>query len=128
MIAIVDYGSGNVGSIANIYRQLKIPHQITNDPRHLEAADGYILPGVGAFDATMGYLSTSGIIELLSEQILDGGKKVLGVCVGMQIMADSSEEGALPGPGSVHGQGRRIDVPTLPPAPHLPRGLRGPGG
>lgn len=120
MIAIVNYGSGNVGAIANIYKQLKIPHQITGDLRDLEAADRYILPGVGAFDATMGYLSTSGIIELLSEQILEGGKKVLGVCVGMQIMADSSEEGVLPGLGWIHGQVRRIDVATLPAPPHLP--------
>jgi glutamine amidotransferase len=120
MIAIIDYGSGNVGAIANIYKQLKIAHKITGDLRELEAAERYVLPGVGAFDATMSYLNKSGMVELLNEQILVRQKKVLGICVGMQILADSSEEGVLPGLGWIHGRVRKIDVASLPVPPRLP--------
>jgi imidazole glycerol-phosphate synthase subunit HisH len=120
MIAIIDYGSGNVGAIANIYKQLKIPHQITGDLRDLEAAERYILPGVGAFDATMSYLNKSGMVEMLNEQVMMRRKKVLGVCVGMQILADSSEEGVLPGLGWIHGRVRKIDAASLPVPPRLP--------
>lgn len=120
MIAIIDYGSGNVGAIANIYKALKIPHQITGDLKCLEGAERYILPGVGAFDATMSYLNSSGMLNLLSEQVLVRGKKVLGICVGMQILAESSEEGALPGLGWIKGRVRKIDATYLASPPHLP--------
>lgn len=120
MIAIIDYGSGNVGAIANIYKQLKIPHQITGDLKALEAAERYVLPGVGAFDTTMRYLSNSGMVGLLNEQILGRGKKVLGICVGMQILADSSEEGELSGLGWIRGRVRKIDADVLAAPPRLP--------
>lgn len=120
MIAIIDYGSGNIGAIANIYKQLKIPHLITGDLRQLESADSYILPGVGAFDVTMRYLNKSGMVGLLNEQVLAKKKKVLGICVGMQILADSSEEGVLPGLGWIPGRVRKIDKATLSVFPKLP--------
>lgn len=120
MIAIIDYGSGNVGAISNIYKQLKIPHQITSDLKVLEAAERYVLPGVGAFDATMSYLNRSGMVAILNEQILERGKKVLGICVGMQIFADSSEEGELPGLGWIPGRVRKINVSSLARPPFLP--------
>ena len=120
MIAIVDYGSGNVAAIANIYKRLKIEHVITGDPRALAAADRYILPGVGAFDATMSHLRESGIVSTLNEQVLEKGKKALGICVGMQILGDSSEEGSLPGLGWVPGRIRKIDASLLKQSPRLP--------
>lgn len=120
MIAIIDYGSGNVGAIADIYKRLKIPHQITRDLKCLEAAERYVLPGVGAFDATMSHLSGSGMLELLNEQVLVRGKKVLGICVGMQILAESSEEGTLAGLGWIKGRVRKIDASRLASLPHLP--------
>lgn len=120
MIAIIDYGSGNVGAIANIYKQLKVPHKITGDLRELEEAERYILPGVGAFDATMGYLNQSGMVALLNEQVLVQRKRVLGICVGMQILAESSEEGVLSGLGWVPGRVRKIDAATLSAPPRLP--------
>lgn len=120
MIAIIDYGSGNLGAIADIYKQLKFPHKITRDPSEIEAADRYILPGVGAFDTTMTYLNEAGMTELLTEQVVGGGKKVLGICVGMQILAESSEEGALPGLGWIKGRVRKIDASALPNPPYLP--------
>lgn len=120
MIAIIDYGSGNIAAIANIYKKFKIPHLITGDLRELESAERYILPGVGAFDATMRYLNKSGMVGLLNEQVLGKKKKVLGICVGMQILADSSEEGVLPGLGWIPGRVRKIDETTLSRAPKLP--------
>lgn len=120
MIAIIDYGSGNVAAIANIYKQLKIAHKITGDLRELAGADRYILPGVGAFDTTMDYLRRSGMMDLLHEQVAGMKKKVLGVCVGMQILADSSEEGVLPGLGWIPGRVRKIDTSPLHAPPHLP--------
>lgn len=120
MIAIIDYGSGNVGAIANIYKQLKIAHKVTGDLAELEAAERYVLPGVGAFDTTMDYFRRSGMTELLHEQVMGKGKKVLGICVGMQILADSSEEGGLPGLGWIPGRVRKIDASLLPQSPRLP--------
>ncbi|OLU33076.1 imidazole glycerol phosphate synthase subunit HisH [Pseudomonas sp. PA27(2017)] len=120
MIAIIDYGSGNVGAIANIYKQLKIAHCITGDLGELARADRYVLPGVGAFDTTMSYLRGSGMVDLLNEQVLVNKKKVMGICVGMQILADSSEEGALPGLGWIPGKVCKIDASNLPDAPRLP--------
>lgn len=120
MIAIIDYGSGNLAAIANIYKQLKIPHLITSEATEIQNADRYILPGVGAFDATMRYLKESGLVELLNEQVLEKKKKVLGICVGMQILGDSSEEGTLPGLGWIHGQVRKMDVRMISSGPRLP--------
>ncbi|MWL88208.1 imidazole glycerol phosphate synthase subunit HisH [Cupriavidus sp. SW-Y-13] len=120
MIAIIDYGSGNVSAIANIYKKLKVAHVITGDAAELAAAERYVLPGVGAFDTTMDYLRDSGMVELLNEQVLVKKKKVLGICVGMQILADSSEEGVKPGLGWIPGRVRKIDASTLTSSPKLP--------
>lgn len=120
MIAIIDYGSGNLAAIANIFKQLKIPHLITSDTIEIQNAERYILPGVGAFDATMKYLKESGLVELLNEQVLEKKKKVLGICVGMQILGDCSEEGVLSGLGWIRGQVRKIDVSKISTGPRLP--------
>lgn len=120
MIAIIDYGSGNLAAIANIYKQIKIPHLITSDHDEIKQADRYILPGVGAFDATMKYLRESGLVDLLNEQVLEKKKKVLGICVGMQILGESSDEGVLSGLGWIRGRVRKIDVSRITSGPRLP--------
>ena len=109
MIGIINYGSGNVGAIGNVYKKLRIPHFISSDIFELEAANRYILPGVGSFDATMANLQHSGLIGMLNEQVRGNGKKVLGICVGMQILAQASEEGLLAGLGWIPGRVRKID-------------------
>ncbi|WP_090143104.1 imidazole glycerol phosphate synthase subunit HisH [Limnohabitans sp. DM1] len=113
MIAIVDYGSGNVAAIADIFKRLKVPHLITRDHAELRSADRYVLPGVGAFDTTMRTLRDSGLVNLLNDEVHEHGKKIMGVCVGMQILGDSSDEGVLPGLGWIPGHIRRIDPATL---------------
>lgn len=120
MIAIINYGSGNIAAIANIYKQLKVPYVVTSDVNEVEKAERYILPGVGAFDATMRYLSESGMVATLNEQVLVNKKKILGICVGMQILAESSEEGVLAGLGWIPGRVRKIDASLLPAGPKLP--------
>jgi glutamine amidotransferase len=120
MIAIVDYGSGNVAAIADIFKRMKVPHAVTADHAELRAADRYVLPGVGAFDTTMRTLRESGLVDLLNEEVHGRGKSIMGVCVGMQILGDSSDEGVLPGLGWIPGHIRRIDVNTLQGSPKLP--------
>lgn len=120
MIAIVDYGSGNVAAIADIFKRLKVPHAVTSDHVELRSADRYVLPGVGAFDTSMRTLRNSGLVEVLNDEVHGRGKKILGVCVGMQILGDSSDEGVLPGLGWIPGQVRRIDATTLHSCPKLP--------
>lgn len=122
MIGIVDYGSGNVAAIADIFKRLKLPHMISRDHAELRDAERYILPGVGAFDTTMLTLKESGLIDLLNEEVLCKGKKILGICVGMQILGDSSDEGSLPGLGWIPGHITRIDrssIKALPKLPHM---------
>ncbi len=120
MIGIIQYGSGNVAAIMNILKQRKIAHFLSGDPRELEKAERFILPGVGAFDPTMENLTNSGVIDVLNEQVLDKGKKVLGICVGMHLLAEKSDEGERPGLGWIKGTVRRIDKNTLESKPHLP--------
>jgi imidazole glycerol-phosphate synthase subunit HisH len=120
MIAIIDYGSGNVSAIANIFRRRNVPHIVTGNPVEVETADRFILPGVGAFDPTMATLRQSGLLDCLNDQVVTKGKKVLGICVGMQLLAESSEEGTLPGLGWIKGCVRRIDASVLNAPPLLP--------
>lgn len=120
MIAIIDYGSGNVSAIANIFRRKNVPHIVTGNLADVETADRFILPGVGAFDPTMATLRDSGLLDCLNDQVVTKGKKVLGICVGMQLLAETSEEGTLPGLGWVRGRVRRIDASALNAPPLLP--------
>lgn len=120
MIGIVDYGSGNIAAIATIYKQLRIPYLVSGDPQELAEADRYILPGVGAFDTVMNDLAKLGIIEMMNQEVMGKGKLAMGICVGMQILADSSEEGDGRGLGWVPGRVRKIDASRLNRAPKLP--------
>lgn len=120
MIAIVDYGSGNVAAIADIFKHLKQPHVITRDHAELRSAERYILPGVGAFDTTMRTLRESGLVDVLNEEVLGKRKKILGICVGMQILGESSDEGSLSGLGWIPGHIGRIDAAAIPERPKLP--------
>lgn len=106
MISIIDYGLGNVGAFANVYKRLNIPAVIVRQPRELEGATHVILPGVGAFDHAMELLDASGVRPVLSSLVESARVKLLGVCVGMQMLADSSEEGGAGGLGWIPGRVR----------------------
>lgn len=109
MITLVDYGLGNIQAIANIYKRLSIPARIAGTAQDLADAQRVILPGVGAFDWAMSRLDKSGMRATLDELVLAQRKPVLGICVGMQMMAWRSEEGERPGLGWVDGEVRRFE-------------------
>ncbi len=91
MIAIIDYGMGNLRSVTNAFRRLDAPIMITSDASTVREAAGLVLPGVGAFGKCMENLRNSGLIDVIKEAIA-AGKPYLGICLGMQILLDSSEE------------------------------------
>ena len=109
MISIIDYGSGNINAIANIYDILRIPYFIASTPNQLEDSEKIILPGVGSFDHCMQKLSDSGLKEILNKKVLLDKIPVLGICIGLQIMAEKSEEGDLSGLGWIKGSVKRFD-------------------
>ncbi|MGJ8590118.1 MAG: imidazole glycerol phosphate synthase subunit HisH [Yoonia sp.] len=120
MLCIIDYGSGNVGAIANICERERIPYLITEDPARFEAATHFLLPGVGAFDPTIETLRNSGIIAALESEVMERGKPIMGICVGMHLLANGSDEGQGKGLGWIPGHVTRIDTRTLNQRPHLP--------
>ncbi len=120
MIGIVNYGSGNVHAIANIYNQLNIPYVISSEQSVLSNATHLILPGVGAFDETMSILNSSGLKLFLDEMVLERKKPILGICVGMQLLSEGSEEGNLKGFGWIKGRVKRFDEKLLSQKPYLP--------
>ena len=110
MIAILDYGLGNLGSIANMLRVIGEKNRITAGPEEIAKADGIILPGVGAFDAGMRNLNQSGLTDVIRERA-SAGIPILGICLGMQLLGRKSEEGVLPGLGLIPFDCRRFSFP-----------------
>ena len=122
MIAIVNYGSGNIHAIANIYGRLNVPFMIASTPDEIAIAKRIILPGVGAFDQAMHELVRSGMREALDEAVLVRRRPVLGICVGMQLLASASEEGNAAGLGWIDGTVRRFNDTSASrkaPVPHM---------
>lgn len=97
MNIIIDYGMGNLGSIANMIAKIGANCIITSNKNKIEKATKIILPGVGAFDNGMKNLNKLGIIPLLNHKAFEEKTPTLGICLGMQLMTASSEEGNLPG-------------------------------
>jgi imidazole glycerol-phosphate synthase subunit HisH len=109
VITIIDYGLGNILAFKNIYKRLNIPVAVAQTSDELRGATKLILPGVGSFDHAMKLLQASGMRPALDSLVMERGMPILGVCVGMQILAAGSEEGRLPGLGWIDGQVRRFD-------------------
>lgn len=99
MIVVIDYGMGNIGSIANMLRRVGAEARISADHEVIDAAGKLILPGVGAFDQGMQNLADRGLIPLLTRKVVQEKTPILGVCLGMQLFAHTSEEGRCPGLG-----------------------------
>lgn len=122
MIAIVDYGLGNILAFANVYKRLNLEVAVARCAEDLRGATKVILPGVGAFDHAMRMLDASGMRAPLDELALGARVPVLGVCVGMQILAGSSDEGAERGLGWIDGRVRSFRSQTFDkplPMPHM---------
>jgi glutamine amidotransferase len=118
-VTLVDYGLGNIQAFAHIYQRLNISVEVASTRDQLARAERVILPGVGAFDWAMTRLNESGLRDILDS--LAQKVPVLGVCVGMQMMARRSEEGRLPGLGWVDADVVRFDQAQLgsAPLPHM---------
>ncbi len=101
-IAIIDYGAGNLRSVQKALEQLQIDSKVTTDINDIENSKGIILPGVGAFDSAIEELNQKKLIGPLIKQI-NSGKPFLGLCLGMQLLFEKSEEGSLPGIGVLKG-------------------------
>jgi glutamine amidotransferase len=120
MITIIDYGLGNVRAFANVYERLHIPVSIAKTADDLKDATKIILPGVGAFDYAMSQLIKSGMRETLDKLVLVQKLPVIGICVGMQILATSSDEGVSPGLGWLDATVKRFDASVLKSKTQLP--------
>ena len=120
-VTLVDYGLGNIQAFAHIYQRLNIPVVVATAAEQLATAEKIILPGVGAFDWAMTRLNDSGLRDTLDELVLRQQVPVLGVCVGMQMMAHRSEEGELPGLGWIDAEVVRFDPAQIShaPLPHM---------
>lgn len=124
MITIIDYEMGNLRSVANAFERLGLKARISAEPRDIVSADKVVLPGVGAFRDCIDNLRHGGFVPPLLEHI-DNGKPLLGICVGMQMLFDESEEfgrhqglGLIPGrvvrfPADMVEQGERLKVPHM---------------
>lgn len=122
MIAIIDYGVGNISAFVNIFKQLNIPAKIAKNEADLQDADKLILPGVGHFDYAMQRFNDSGMKERVNHLVTVEKKPVLGICVGMQMMAERSDEGDLKGLGWINSEVIKFDESMRSaklPLPHM---------
>ena len=120
MISIIDYGLGNILAFVNIYKRLNIPVSVVTTPGQLLHAKKIVLPGVGSFDWAMSRLNQSGLREVLDTLVLQKQIPVIGVCVGMQMMANRSEEGESEGLGWIDADVKRFDVTRFTQTTNLP--------
>ena len=116
-ICIIDYGIGNIKAFKNIYDKLNINSKIVSRIEQLNNATHLILPGVGTFDWVMSRLNESGLKETLNTLVLKKKIPILGICVGMQIMASQSEEGVLHGLNWIKGKVLKLDKNII--LPHM---------
>ncbi len=107
-VTLVQYGLGNIQAFANIFQQKNLSVEIATSAVQVQLARRLILPGVGAFDWAMARLNASGMRSSLEESVLHRKTPVLGVCVGMQMMAERSDEGGEPGLGWIKGEVRSL--------------------
>ena len=120
-VTIIDYGMGNLGSIQNMFKRIGVDSEITSDKQKIAAAEKILLPGVGAFDAAMERINEGGFRELLNMKALEEKVPTLGICLGMQLLTHSSEEGKLPGLGWIPARtvkfvfenGSKLKVPHM---------------
>jgi imidazole glycerol-phosphate synthase subunit HisH len=119
MITIISYGSGNIKSFVNIYKKFGIKVRIAEKESDLNDDEKIIIPGVGSFDETMKKINKSGMRDKLDFYALKKKIPILGICVGMQIMGKSSEEGSLPGLNWIDGVVKKFPQNLNFKVPHM---------
>lgn len=120
MITIIDYGVGNVLAFVNVYNRLNVPVTVAKSADNLRNASRLILPGVGSFDHAMQQFDQSGMRQLVEQLVMHDKLPIIGICVGMQMLAKSSDEGNLPGLGWIDGTVKKFDLSVMPPDTNLP--------
>jgi len=116
---VVDYGVGNVRSILTMLRRIGTPALASRDVAAIARATRVIIPGVGAFDTAMRLLDEVGVRDVLDEVATERKVPVLGICLGMQLLGRSSEEGSLPGLGWIPADTKRIPAGAGLRVPHM---------
>lgn len=120
MIAILDYGLGNISAFGNIFRSLNMEHKYVSSAHHLRKAKKILMPGVGAFDYAITSLEMSGMRDTLEKLVVKQQVPILGVCVGMHMMATGSDEGSKAGLGWISGTVVKFDPGERRlPIPHM---------
>jgi len=104
MIIVIDYEMGNIGSIINMIKKTGGEAVLSSDLARIETAEKLILPGVGSFDTGMQNLDKLGLVDVLRRRVVREKVPILGICLGMQLLSEKSEEGVLPGLGFISGQ------------------------
>lgn len=102
-VTVVDYQLGNISSIINMLKKIGVKATLSHAANDIESADKLILPGVGAFDHGMENLASAGLIPVLNQAVVEKKKPILGICLGMQLLLNGSEEGRLSGLGWIKG-------------------------
>ena len=120
MITIIDYGVGNIRAYINLYERINVKIKVAYNAADLKSATKIILPGVGAFDYAMTRLNSSGMRETIDELVLVKKLPIIGICVGMQMLGEISEEGELPGLGWIPGKIKLFDSKVLSSERRLP--------
>jgi glutamine amidotransferase len=111
-IAVIDFGMGNIGSIRNMLKFVGAPYVLTNDRHEIAQCDKILLPGVGHFGLAMENLARRDLVRPLQDFVQDRRMPILGICLGMQLMCSSSEEGGVPGLGYIEAEVRRFAGPA----------------
>lgn len=122
MITVIDYGMGNSGSILNMFVRIGTQAILSGKPAEIATADKLVLPGVGAFDKGMNQLHRLGLVDLLTDKVIVKQTPILGICLGMQLFAESSEEGERRGLGWIGGRAVRFRFDAAEkelPIPHM---------
>lgn len=120
MVTIIDYGVGNINAFVNVYKRVDVAVRIARSKAELLGSEKLILPGVGNFDYAMSQLNNSGMRESLDELVLDKEVPVIGICVGMQMMANKSDEGVLEGLKWIDASVRKFDETKIQQITRLP--------
>jgi glutamine amidotransferase len=120
MITLIDYGVGNINAFVNVYKRVNIPVKIAKTKEDLIDSNKLILPGVGHFDHAMTQLNNSGMRDILDNLVLGQKVPVIGICVGMQMMANRSDEGKMEGLKWIDASVRKFDEAKIDQLTRLP--------
>ena len=120
MVTIIDYGVGNINAFVNVYKRVDVPVRIAKTSADLVGSEKLILPGVGHFDYAMSKLNNSGMRETLDDLVLEQKVPVIGICVGMQMMANYSDEGNVEGLKWIDASVKKFDESKIHQATRLP--------